>query len=87
MNRRRVIWLTAFVLGGAALWGGSGGWATAETKLTFGMPTTPPNMVHIAPWVAKEQGFFAQEGLDVQISTFEGGIYVIRNVWWPRRRS
>jgi NitT/TauT family transport system substrate-binding protein len=30
--------------------------------------------------VAKEQGFFAEEGLDVEIVTFEGGIYVIRNV-------
>jgi ABC-type nitrate/sulfonate/bicarbonate transport system substrate-binding protein len=48
--------------------------------MTLGMPTTPPNLVHIVPWVAKEQGFFADEGLDVEITTFEGGIYVIRNV-------
>jgi NitT/TauT family transport system substrate-binding protein len=54
--------------------------AAAATKLTLGMPTTPPNLVHIAPWVAKEQGFFTEEGLDVEITTFEGGIYVIRNV-------
>lgn len=37
-------------------------------------------MVHITTWVAKEQGFFAEEGLDVEIATFEGGIYVLRNV-------
>jgi ABC-type nitrate/sulfonate/bicarbonate transport system substrate-binding protein len=49
-------------------------------KLRFGMPTTPPNMVHIGPWVAQEQGFFKEEGLDVEILTFEGGVYVIRNV-------
>ncbi|MBI4247131.1 MAG: ABC transporter substrate-binding protein [Candidatus Rokubacteria bacterium] len=67
------------VIGGVAL--GAGPEAAAQTtKLTFGMPTTPPNMVHITPWVAKEQGFFAAEGLDVEIVTFEGGIYVIRNV-------
>ena len=80
MERRHVIWLMAFVLGAAALWGGAGGWAAPATKVTFGMPTTPPNMVHLTPWVAKEQGFFAEEGLDVEIATFEGGVYVIRNV-------
>ena len=50
------------------------------TKLIFGAPTTPPNLVHITLWVAKEQGFFVEEGLDVEITTFEGGVYVIRNV-------
>lgn len=77
MDRRRALWLAALMLGGAILWGGP---VSAASKLTLGMPTTPPNMVHIAPWVAKEQGFFAEEGLDVEIPTFEGGIYVIRNV-------
>src|SRR3972149_5850770 len=82
MNTRRVIWLMGLVLGSAALWEGAGPVerATAATKLTLGMPTTPPNLVHITPWVALEQGFFAEEGLDVQITTFEGGVYVIRNV-------
>ena len=50
------------------------------TKLSFGYPTTPPNVIHITPWIAKEQGFFTDEGLDVEISTFEGGIYVYRNI-------
>jgi ABC-type nitrate/sulfonate/bicarbonate transport system substrate-binding protein len=54
--------------------------AGQATKMTFGMPTTPPNLIHITPWVAREQGFFAEEGLDVEITTFEGGVYVIRNV-------
>src|SRR3989304_3228869 len=82
MNRRDVIWLTALMLGSAALWEGAGPVerATAATKLTLGMPTTPPNLVHITPWVALDQGFFADEGLGVEITTFEGGIYVIRNV-------
>ncbi len=82
MNRRGIFWLTVVGLGVAALWGSPGwmGQATAATKFTLGMPTTPPNLVHIPAWVAKEQGFFAEEGLDVEIATFEGGIYVIRNV-------
>ena len=82
MNRRVVIVLTALVLG-AAMWGrtaGADAASAALTKLTFGAPTTPPNLVHITPWVAKEQGFFTEEGLDVEIITFEGGVYVIRNV-------
>jgi NitT/TauT family transport system substrate-binding protein len=79
MRRRRLSLALILALGGAALWAQPGPVASA-TKLTFGMPTTPPNMVHISPWVAMDQGFFKQEGLDVEIFTFEGGIYVVRNV-------
>jgi len=82
MNRRLVMVLMVLILG-AAISGraAQAGEATGPlTKLTFGAPTTPPNLVHITPWVAKEQGFFVEEGLDVEITTFEGGVYVIRNV-------
>ena len=78
--RTRGIIVIALVAGGMAVWWGAGSEMAAAVKVTFGMPTTPPNLVHISPWVAKEQGFFAEEGLDVQINTFEGGVYVIRNV-------
>ena len=80
MDRRGVIGLTALVLSGIWLSAAPLSLAATATKLTLGMPTTPPNLVHIVPWVAKEQGFFADEGLDVEIITFEGGVYVIRNV-------
>jgi NitT/TauT family transport system substrate-binding protein len=82
MDRRGAIRLLVLVLGGIASWGFPvpPSLAATATKLTLGMPTTPPNLVHIGPWVAKEQGFFTEEGLDVQITTFEGGVYVIRNV-------
>lgn len=82
MNRRSVTGLLALVIVGIAFCGTSVplSLAASATKMTLGMPTTPPNLVHIGPWVAKEQGFFAEEGLDVEIITFEGGIYVIRNV-------
>jgi len=82
MNRRVVIVLMNLVLG-AVMWAGLGqadGATAPLTKLSFGMPTTPPNLVHIGPWVAQEQSFFVEEGLDVEINTFEGGIYVFRNV-------
>lgn len=80
MGTRRMVQLTAIVVASVVMCGSPGDWAAAATKVTFGMPTTPPNMVHIGPWVAKEQGFFAEEGLDVEIVTFEGGVYAIRNV-------
>ncbi|MFQ5914822.1 MAG: ABC transporter substrate-binding protein [Nitrospinota bacterium] len=47
--------------------------AYAATKLHIGMPTPKPNVVHIPPSVAKEMGFFKEQGLDVKISTFRGG--------------
>lgn len=80
MRARPGTWLMALFLACTAVWAAPPGWAAAATKIRFGAPTTPPNMVHLTPWVAKEQGFFADEGLDVEITTFEGGVYVIRNV-------
>ncbi|HEU5323288.1 MAG TPA: ABC transporter substrate-binding protein [Methylomirabilota bacterium] len=79
MARLWLLALAALVLAGPALWAGAGS-AQPAMKVKFGMPTTPPNVVHIAPWVAKDAGLFAAEGLDVDISTFEGGVHVIRNV-------
>lgn len=82
MNGQSVTGLLALVIVGFVICGTSvpPSLAASAAKMTLGMPTTPPNLVHIVPWVAKEQGFFADEGLDVEITTFEGGIYVIRNV-------
>ena len=82
MKRPSVTGLLALVVVGIAVWGTSVplSMAASAAKMTLGMPTTPPNLVHIGPWVAREQGFFADEGLDVEIVTFEGGVYVIRNV-------
>jgi NitT/TauT family transport system substrate-binding protein len=82
MDRRIAMVLMALVL--SAVMGSRAAQAAEANaplaKLSFGAPTTPPNLVHVTPWVAKEQGFFVEEGLDVEITTFEGGIYVIRNV-------
>jgi NitT/TauT family transport system substrate-binding protein len=83
MTKRMAIYLMFVAVGFAAPWervGRANGASAGLTKMTFGMPTTPPNLVHVTPWVAMEQGFFKEEGLDVEITTFEGGIYVVRNV-------
>ena len=78
MHRRWLVVSAALTLAGLAFW--TSGSAQPLIKVKFGNPTTPPNVVHIVPWVAKEAGMFAEEGLDVEILTFEGGLYVIRNV-------
>jgi ABC-type nitrate/sulfonate/bicarbonate transport system substrate-binding protein len=61
----------------------AGGASAAPTavqmrKLTLGVPVTPPNMVHLPPYVAQEQGFFRDVGLDVEFKNFEGGVQSLR---------
>lgn len=51
---------------------------TDKMKLVFGGAVTPPNMVHLAPYIAKDQGFFDEVGLDVDIKSFEGGVGALR---------
>jgi ABC-type nitrate/sulfonate/bicarbonate transport system substrate-binding protein len=51
---------------------------TDKMKLIFGGAVTPPNMVHLAPYVAKNMGFFDEVGLDVEIKSFEGGVGALR---------
>jgi NitT/TauT family transport system substrate-binding protein len=52
--------------------------AVQMRKLTLGVPVTPPNMVHLAPYVAQEEGFFRDVGLDVEFKNFEGGVQSLR---------
>jgi len=52
--------------------------APAAKKLTLAMAVTPPNLVHIPPYLAKDLGYFKEEGLDVEIVSFEGGIGSLR---------
>jgi ABC-type nitrate/sulfonate/bicarbonate transport system substrate-binding protein len=42
------------------------------------MPVTPPNLPHVGVYVAQELGYFADEGLDVEIKSFESGVQVLR---------
>ena len=52
----------------------------APKKLTLAMAVTPPNLVHIPPYLAKDLGYFKEEGLDVEIVSFEGGVGSMRMV-------
>ena len=49
-----------------------------KMHIIFGGAVTPPNMVHLAPYVAKDMGFFDEVGLDVEIKSFEGGVGALR---------
>jgi len=52
--------------------------AQTKHKVVFGLPVTPPNVVHIPPYIAKEMGFFAESNIDVEFVTFEGGTQTLR---------
>jgi NitT/TauT family transport system substrate-binding protein len=52
--------------------------AQTKRKVVFGVPVTPPNVVHIPPYVAKEMGFFNDLNIDVEFVTFEGGTQTLR---------
>ncbi len=47
-------------------------------KISLGVPVTPPNMVHLAPYIASDQGYFQEVGLDVDFKNFEGGLQALR---------
>src|SRR5674476_1164603 len=42
-------------------------------KINVGVSTTPPNVVHTTPFVAKALGLFAKHCIDATILQFEGG--------------
>jgi NitT/TauT family transport system substrate-binding protein len=52
--------------------------AQTKRKVVFGVPVTPPNVVHIPPYIAKEMGFFNEYNIDVEFVTFEGGTQTLR---------
>lgn len=53
--------------------------ATCSNKnVTIAVPVTPPNVVHLPPYVAMDMGIFKDEGLNVSIARFEGGVGAFR---------
>ena len=45
----------------------------AMRKINIGVSVAPPNVVHTAPYVAKDLGYFAKRCIDVNIIQFDGG--------------
>ena len=52
--------------------------ASAQTKITIGIPTSPPNIVHMPVIVAKDLGLYKKAGLDVDIVSLGDGVKVYR---------
>jgi NitT/TauT family transport system substrate-binding protein len=55
-----------------------GGAHAQANKLTVGMPTTPPNVVHMPVLVAKDLGLYKKYGVDVETVALEDGVKVFR---------
>ena len=67
-----VVLLTALALGGFAR-------AQAPRRtLVIGMPVTPPNLPHVGVYVAKDLGYFDEEGINVEFAQFESGLQALR---------
>jgi ABC-type nitrate/sulfonate/bicarbonate transport system substrate-binding protein len=54
------------------------GTAPAQSKLSVGMPTNPPNSIHTPVVIAQDLGFYKAGGLEVEMLSFEGGVYSFR---------
>ena len=52
--------------------------AGAQQKVVIGIPTSPPNIVHMPTIVAKELGLYKKAGLDVEIVSLGDGVKVYR---------
>jgi len=52
--------------------------ANAQQKVVIGIPTSPPNIVHMPVIVAKELGLYKKAGLDVDIVSLGDGVKVYR---------
>lgn len=77
LNARRIVALgVLFILTVVAV--GVGSAQPRLRQLTIVMPTTPPNLVHIPPWVAQEAGIFAKYGIEARILTVEAGPAALR---------
>src|SRR2546428_6410249 len=52
--------------------------AQGPRRLVIGMPVTPPNLPHIGVYIAKELGYFDEEGINVELAAFESGLQSLR---------
>lgn len=56
-----------------------GAWAQQRAKLAIGIPVKPPLMSIITPTLAQDLGYYAEEGLEVDIAGFQlGGVQALK---------
>jgi len=54
------------------------GAARAQTKIVIGIPTSPPNIVHMPPIIAAELGLYKKAGIEANIVSLGDGTKVFR---------
>jgi NitT/TauT family transport system substrate-binding protein len=52
--------------------------AKAQDKIVVGLPTSPPNIVHMPVLVAKDLGLYKKYGVDVDVVSLDDGVKVFR---------
>jgi len=75
--RTRLAVMTMVILAALAPAGLSVAQAPRRT-LVIGMPVTPPNLPHLGVYVAKDLGYFDEEGINVDVAGFESGLQSLR---------
>ena len=75
--RTRVAFMTLIILAALATVDLAVAQAPRRT-LVIGMPVTPPNLPHIGVYIAKELGYFDEEGITVDVAGFESGLQSLR---------
>lgn len=70
----------AVLLASACSSGGSDSSAgsSGNGQLKVSMPVIPPNFVHVMPWVAQDQGFYEDYGVDVELVSLDSGVTALR---------
>jgi NitT/TauT family transport system substrate-binding protein len=69
---------TALALAAAAALVTTGAAMAQSDELVVGMPTTPPNVVHMPVLVAQDLGLYKKEGVKVKTVALDGGVKVFR---------
>jgi NitT/TauT family transport system substrate-binding protein len=52
--------------------------AQSSRRLVIGMPVTPPNLPHVGVYLAKDLGYFDEQGINVELTAFESGLQSLR---------
>src|SRR6185436_14766381 len=52
--------------------------AATLQKVRYGLPTAPPAITTVGAYFALENGFFKDEGLDVEIIAYPGAVTAVR---------
>jgi NitT/TauT family transport system substrate-binding protein len=52
--------------------------AAALTTVRYGLPTAPPAITTVGVYFALENGFFKDEGLDVEVTPYNGSVTAVR---------